>query len=102
MSDLKNPCDGCPFRRANASVFSFTAARLEQIRAAPAFQCHRTLRGRPQQCAGLMATLHRDGEPNQIMQVAERLGALNPEEIDGDGVAYATWGEACAALRERP
>lgn len=110
MFDLIRPCTTCPFRKRNGSTFALDPARLAEIKAAPAFQCHKTVDydadfddriarqgDRPQQCAGLMAILHREGEPNQIMQVAQRLRALDPEALDPAGDAYATWADACAA-----
>ena len=99
MFDLKRPCVTCPFRIGQ--TFSFASDRLEEIRRAVAFQCHKTVDyeqwddaqrrqgDRPQQCAGLMAILHRINEPNQIMQVAERLGYLDPALLDPNGEAYA-------------
>lgn len=75
-----------------------------------AFQCHKTSAfsddgepeagPNPQQCAGLMAVLAREGEPNQIMQVAQRLGALDPGALDPLGEAYASWRDVLAAHRE--
>ncbi len=85
------------------------AGRLAEIVQAPAFQCHKTVDydhyhdparragDRPQQCAGLMAVLARDDRPNQIMQVAERLGALELEQLDPRGEAYASIAEALRA-----
>jgi hypothetical protein len=93
----------CPFRRGQGERFKLPPDRLEEIRVSPAFQCHRTVDyeqwddvdgrqgDRPQQCAGLMAVLHRMGEPNQMMQIAERLGTLDPAALDPDGEAYPTW-----------
>lgn len=100
MFNLKQPCNDCPFRKGNSVAF-LTRERLESIFDAPAFQCHKTVdysgedrEGRagdkPQQCAGLMAVLHRSGKPNQIMQVAERLGHLDPTTLDPKNEAYAS------------
>lgn len=106
MFDLKRPCVNCPFRIGQGSLFQLHPARLDDIEAAPAFQCHKTVNysgegdlsgDRPQQCAGLMAVLHRSDRHNQIMQVAERLGALDPEAIDPERQAYACWEDALAA-----
>lgn len=36
----------------------------------------------PQQCAGVMAILHRENRPNDAMQIAERLGLWNPATLD--------------------
>ena len=98
MFKLKRPCKTCPFRRDTGHCFAFSRKRLEGIAAQDAFQCHNTVdydameEGRdhagdnPQQCAGLMALLHREGRPNTIMQVASRLGyldlgALEPAQV---------------------
>lgn len=110
MFDLKRPCVTCPFRKGQGSRFQLSPDRLAEIRAAVAFQCHKTVDydadegdragragDRPQQCAGLMTILHREGDPNQIMQVAERLGALDPTRLDPSSEVYASWEVACAA-----
>jgi hypothetical protein len=109
--DLKRPCLNCPFRKGMGVCFKLSPDRLEEIRTAPAFPCHKTVdydqwddvdgrQGeRPQQCAGLMAVLHRMGEPNQIMQIAERLGALDCSQLDPNGEAYPTWANVRKAHR---
>lgn len=107
MFDLKRPCVNCPFRRGQGSLFRLHPARLAEIKAATSFQCHRTVDyavegdpepgDRPQQCAGIMAVLTREKRPNQIMQVAQRLGAFNPDDLDPKNDAYASWSEVCAA-----
>jgi hypothetical protein len=90
----------CPFRVGNARKFRFSGERLAQIKDAPAFQCHLTLEGEPEQCAGLMSVLAREGQPNQIMQIAERFGYLDLRKLDPQGAAYASWREVLAALQE--
>lgn len=94
MFDLKRPCKTCPFRAKAGGTFGLTAKRLEGIITGTAFQCHNTVdyeyfdderkrQGKkPQQCAGLMSLLHREGKSNNIMQIAERLGAFDPEKLD--------------------
>jgi len=110
MFDLKRPCKTCPFRKGQ--TFFLRPERLEGIRRAMAFQCHATIDydywddrekrsgDRPQQCAGLMAVLHRSGESNTIMQVAERLGKFDPAQLDPRKEAYASWAEVVAAHKE--
>jgi hypothetical protein len=105
MFDLVRPCVTCPFRKGRGSVFQLRAERLTEIREAPAFQCHKTIDydawetgdnktgDRPQQCAGLMAVLHREKQDNQIMQIAERFGHLIPAKLDPANEVYATWTE---------
>jgi hypothetical protein len=108
MFDLKRPCVTCPFRRGVGSTFQLHPDRLREIFTAPAFQCHKTVDystedpearagDRPQQCAGLMAVLHRSDRHNQIMQVAERLTDFDPASVDPDGEAYASIDQALAA-----
>lgn len=110
MFDLRRPCVDCPFRRGSGSRFQLHPERLAEIYAAPAFQCHKTVDyeadeadrearagDRPQQCAGLMAVLHRSNRHNQIMQVAERLGSLDPEALDPDHEAYESIEQATRA-----
>lgn len=111
MFKLKRPCSNCPFRKGQGQLFQIARDRLDGILKATAFQCHKTVvysgedegepGEKPEQCAGLMALLHRTGRHNQIMQVAERLGHLNPEELDPDHEAYSTLEEMYAAHRGR-
>jgi hypothetical protein len=108
MFRLKRPCSNCPFRVGQGELFQIPRLRLREILAGPAFQCHKTVDysgegddglpgDRPQQCAGLMAVLHREGRHNQIMQVAVRMGFLDPEELDPDREAYSTVAETMEA-----
>lgn len=41
--------------------------------------------------------LHREGRPNQIMQVAQRLGAMDPAALDPDGHAYSSLADVMRA-----
>lgn len=98
MFDYKKPCNDCPFRKTQGSLYRICQDRLNQIFTGPAFECHKTTgatgtKHEPQQCAGLMALLHRENRPNQIMQVATRMGYLNPAQIDATEV-YATLEDA--------
>lgn len=99
MFNLKHPCKNCPFRRGQGECFRLSRLRLREIIKGVAFQCHKTVDysedepssgDKPQQCAGLMALLHREGKPNQIIQVAERLGHLDPSSIDPKEQAYSS------------
>lgn len=107
MFDRRRPCSNCPFRVGMGSLFRLTPDRLDEIREAPAFQCHKTVDygadradqgDRPQQCAGLMAVLLAEGDPNTIMQVGMRLGALDPARLEGAS-AYARWEDVLSAHR---
>lgn len=111
MFDLKRPCKTCPFRVDRGDTFGFSAKKLAEIIAAPAFQCHSTVDyehyghprkqqgDKPQQCAGLMSLLHRADKPNQIMQVAERLGHFDPNRLDHSEVYPSI--RACAKAHSK-
>ena len=88
-------------------MFELGQPRLLEIFDAVAFQCHRTIYynaeyeqdragNHPQQCAGLMSLLHREGRDNQIMQVGQRLGAFDPKQLDHTEV-YASIDDAINA-----
>lgn len=101
MFDLRRPCITCPFRKGQGQLFGLHRARLEEIRRAPAFQCHKTVvylddggheqGDHAQQCAGLMAVLAKEGWENQIMQVGSRLGHLQLDRLDPEHEAYESW-----------
>ena len=64
---------------------------------ADSFPCHKTIvytasgtrvPETAQQCAGVMAILHRENKPNQAMQLAERFGFWNPAKLDPDAPFY--------------
>lgn len=109
MFDLKHPCKTCPFRKGNGKRFQLCEERIDEIVNADAFQCHNTvdydavdddgypINGQgdnPQQCAGLMAILHREGRPNQIMRVAERISDFDPSTVDPRHEAYESLADA--------
>jgi hypothetical protein len=98
MFGLKRPCKTCPFRKGAGRGFGLRADRLAEIFEAPAFQCHDTVdydawedggdrAGRkPQQCAGLIALLEKEGRRNNITQVAARMMGYDPARVDGSEV----------------
>ena len=109
MFDLKRPCMNCPFRKGQGEHFGLSRLRLREIKRGDAFQCHATVDydnfddpekrsgDRPQQCAGLMAVLLREGETNTIMQLAERLAGIRFDDLDPEHEAYETWAQVLAA-----
>lgn len=94
MFKMTRPCDNCPFRKGKGCSFKLGKQRIQDIVDGPSFQCHKTLDyenfddpiarqgAHPQQCAGLMSLLSREGKPNQIMQIGERLGYFDPAKLD--------------------
>lgn len=122
MFDLIKPCSNCPFRKGMGERFNLGTERCLEIFNASAFQCHKTVdydrwedeRGRqgskPQQCVGVMSLLHRANLPNQIMQVAERLGHADFSKLDhsavynniADALEAHSWGEDWASKVAEP
>ena len=109
--DLTRPCGNCPFRADKP--FYMRPDRVRQILGGergkawwptPSFPCHRTIeytdgdRARipptAQQCAGVMAILHRENRPNDAMQIAERLGLWDPATLDQAAPFYASTEDA--------
>ena len=109
MFDLKRPCVDCPFRKGHGELFGLSRKRLREIKHGLAFQCHHTVDydnfddpekrsgDRPQQCAGLMAVLWREGATNTIMQLAERLRGVDFRDLDPNREAYETWNDVLRA-----
>lgn len=110
--DLTSPCGDCPFR--SDKPFHLSPERVRQILGggdhwwpAASFPCHRTIiygddengdtttiPPSAQQCAGVMAILHRENRPNDAMQVVERWGLWNPAALDPTAPFYASTEDA--------
>jgi hypothetical protein len=102
--DLTRPCGDCPFR--SDKQFGLLPERVRGILGggkgkswwpACSFPCHKTIiygdgdaviPETAQQCAGVMAILHRENRPNDAMQIAERLGLWDPSKLDPDAPFY--------------
>lgn len=107
--DLTRPCGNCPFR--SDRPFHMRPDRVRQILGgardrrwwpAQSFPCHKTIiygedengnekttiPASAQQCAGVMAILHREERPNDAMQIAERLGLWDPATLDPTAPFY--------------
>lgn len=95
--DLKKPCADCPFR-TDCIPGWLGQARAEEIADAllgppgKTFACHKTTRhgdegqheqhSGEQHCAGALLLVEAVGFPNQMLQVAERLGVRDPAVLD--------------------
>lgn len=99
---LTRPCGDCPFRSDKPFHLSpdrvrgiLGGGRAKRWWPASSFPCHKTLDysvvdddgqvqvpATAQQCAGVMAILHREGRPNDAMQIAERFGLWDPSKLD--------------------
>ena len=109
--DLVRPCGECPFRTDRPPFIRAGKVRevLGGAKAWPSvsFACHKTVdygrgnkgRVRPnsQHCAGAAIVLMRDGQPNQAMQLAERLLAVDWGRLDMTSPVYASREAAIAA-----
>jgi hypothetical protein len=109
LFSLRSPCSNCPFRKGVGETFQLSRPRLREIKNGVAFQCHKSVDydnwdddvkrqgNKPQQCAGLMAVLAREGKTNNIMQIAERFGHLDLTKLDPRNEAYSNWREVLKA-----
>ena len=113
----RTPCGDCPFRLTPR--FHFSGGRASEIatalRRGESFSCHETtgygasdegeLTPRTRHCAGAMLVLEKEGRPNQLMQIAARLGHYDAERLrqasrhvpvyaDLDAFVRGTTGEA--------
>lgn len=95
MFKLKMTCKDCPFLCGSTTNTTLADERIEEIKEAllqdHSFSCHKTVdyengsKEKEQHCAGAMIWLYKQGRPNQIMRIAERIGRLNREELKCTG-----------------
>jgi hypothetical protein len=94
---LVTPCKKCPFRTDVEPYLRTERAQeiADSLHAGTEFPCHETtvrkvddegndtLADGPRSrfCAGAMATMEREGNPNQMLRVAERLGFYDPAKL---------------------
>ena len=93
MFDLKKPCKDCPFICGGVMNESLAEGRIEEIQTSllrgQSFPCHKTVdyegegKKKEQHCAGAMIWLYKHDSPNQMMRIAERLGMLSPDKLEG-------------------
>lgn len=112
---MPKPCLHCPFRKdvlGGGKFIRGARARqiAEELRRGWSFSCHRTVHhdddGDPidregeLHCAGAAIVLERDGTPNQLMQLAQRLGCWKPP-TDPQQVVVASLDDFVAHHSER-
>lgn len=97
--EMTRPCKKCPFVKANN--FPLSKARKKEIMLSifaldQSFPCHQTTEefedddggvelvatDDSQHCVGAMILLEKAGKPNQMMQIAERLGMYDHKKLD--------------------
>ena len=83
MFDLKKPCKDCPFLKRNGKKFALRPERIAEIGSGEAFQCHKTLDGKPQQCAGLISIQSKTNNANTITRIATYFTDYDPKNVDG-------------------
>lgn len=100
--ELKRPCDNCPFRK-EGGVRHLAPERVAQIAGAmldsqgATFACHKTtiaveidgeehqgVGQRSQHCAGALIFAEKNGNANQPMRIAERLGLYDAKALMAD------------------
>ena len=106
--NLTRPCDECPFR-SDRHPFGLRPERVRSILGggkgrswwpATSFPCHKTItyyaNGRAvigrkaQQCAGVMIILHREHRHNDAMQIGQRFGLFDPNNLDMGAPVYCS------------
>lgn len=110
---LKEPCSNCPFRSDKPFYLNRGRAEgiAESLEMGATFWCHKTLdysepefdecsdeepeydgSGRvvkkSRACAGSLITMEKEDNPNQIMQIAERLGLYDRTQLNMDSPVF--------------
>lgn len=103
---LQQPCADCPIRSDRPDFLP--RDRAEEIAGAlesgSSFHCHETLDYRNEEsrgeetaqtafCTGALVTMEKQGAPNQLMQIGERLGLYRPEELNMAAPVYESLDE---------
>lgn len=101
--DLTSPCIACPFR--SDIEFALARGRVYEIYDGltlrdATFSCHKTVthdddgeyvpKQDEQHCAGAMIMLMRMDMPNQMMRIAERIGAFDPDKLNMKAAVFDT------------
>lgn len=99
--NLTKPCKDCPFRSDVRPYL--TTRRVREIIAGligaqATFACHKTTKcddegetietRKTEHCAGALILLERQGKPNQLMRISERLGFYDRTKLDMDAPVY--------------
>lgn len=111
---LITPCEKCPFRTDIRPYLR--PERVDEIlHIQGEFPCHKTIKvgdqiddddenwceitddRNAQVCAGFLILLENEGAPNQMMRIAERLGAYDPSKLRMDAPVYGSIDEAIEA-----
>lgn len=111
---LKTPCKNCPFRtdvkpylrEGRVSGISRTLTQEQG-----AFPCHKTVTHnddgekdsslKEQHCAGALIMLENMNMPNQLMRIAERLGAYDHRLLDMDAPVFNNTAEFIAHFSDQ-
>lgn len=92
--DLVRPCANCPFRTDGHGYLRAERAReiARSLHGGAEFPCHVTTEDTDEGgrvavptshfCAGALIALEREGQPNQMMRIAERLGIYDASKLD--------------------
>jgi len=94
--DMKTPCDNCPFLKEGGIRVSKSRTR-SILNDSTSFPCHKTVNydagededgesvidntAHTKVCAGYMIMLFKADKPNQILQIASRIGPLNLDRL---------------------
>lgn len=103
---IKKPCKNCPFRsdiQAYLTKDRIDLMERELIKEQKSFSCHKTVNykkkfegqitNKSKHCAGAAILLLKNGTPNQMMQVASRLGWSSLDDYEMDSPVFNTFKE---------
>jgi len=99
MQLRKAPCKTCPFRLEPPAFRNLRESRARQIAdtllQGESFVCHGDIDKRDKShCVGAMLILRKLGQPNQLMQVAQRLIGFDADTLKGGDEVFdnfETW-----------
>lgn len=97
--DLTTPCANCPFRN-DITPFIHPERCEEILNEEGTFRCHKTDDHNVQHCAGFLIIREKEDRPNQMMRIAERLGAYDHTKLNMDAPIYDSVHEAVSAHEE--
>ena len=96
--DLRRPCPHCPFRSDRPGFLRRDRAReiADSLKTGATFSCHATNEfdeegeavEEGQHCAGAAIVLEKEGRPNQLMRISERIGFYDRTKLDMEAPVF--------------
>lgn len=90
---MTQPCKSCPFKLDTLKGWlgqDRTLSISKSLLNGESFPCHKTFAGKFKHCAGAALILELMNQPNQLMQVAQRLNHY-PKPLRGKDLVFQTF-----------